>query len=81
MRAKRTRDTVIIEVTGTECHECIGQAIDDAIVETLHAGERIVQQYWRGACRMYFVIDLVIEDPLRVSDADLDRKENGVPSV
>jgi len=81
MRVKRHKDTITIEVTGTECYECIGQSIDDAIVEKLHPGERIVQQYWRGECRMHFVIDLVIEDPMRVSDADLDRKENGVPLV
>ena len=81
MRVRRHKDTVTIEITGTECAECIGQSVDDAITETLHAGERIVQQYWLGQCRMHLVIDLVIEDPMRVSDADLDRKENGVPLV
>jgi hypothetical protein len=83
MRVKRHRDTVTIEITGTECAECIGQSVDDAITETLHAGERIVQQYWQGQCRMHLVIDLVIEDPyrLQLSDADLDRKENWVPLV
>jgi len=81
MRVKRRKDTVTIEITGTECAECIGQSVDDAIAETLHTGERIVQQYWQGQCRMHLVINLVIEDPYRLSDADLDRKENGVPSL
>ena len=38
MRVKRHKDTVTIEITGTECAECIGQSVDNAITETLHAG-------------------------------------------
>lgn len=81
MRVKRNRDTVTIEVTGTECAEWLGQQFEDAIEEQLDATERLIGRKFRRDCRISLAVDLEIEDPYRLSDADLDRRENGVPLV
>lgn len=81
MKVKRHKDTITIEVTGPECAEWLGQQLDDEIMERLDAGELIVGRTFRRDCRISLVVDLEIEDPYRLSDADLDRRENGVPLV
>lgn len=81
MRVKRHRDTITIEVNGPECCEWLGQQFEDAIEEHLDATERLVGRRFRRDCRISLVVDLEIEDPYRLSDADLDRRENGVPLV
>lgn len=81
MRVKRHKDTITIEITGPECAEWMGDQMDSEILEQLDATERIVGVKFRRDCRISLVVDLEIEDPMRVSDADLDRRENGVPLV
>lgn len=81
MKVKRHKDTVTIEVTGAECAEWMGQQFEDAIEEQLDATERLICVNFRSTCRISMVVDLAIEDPYRLSDADLDRRENGVPLV
>ena len=81
MKVKRHKDTVTIEVTGPECAEWLGDQMDSEILEQLDATERLIGRKFRPSCRISLVVDLLIEDPYRLSDADLDRKENGVPLV
>jgi len=72
MRVKRHRDTVTLEITGTECAEWLGQQFEDAIEEQLDATERLIGVKYRQMCRISLVVDLGIEDPYRLSDAILD---------
>lgn len=81
MKVKRHKDTITIEVTGPECAEWLGDQMDSEILEQLDATERLIGRKFRRDCRISLVVDLEIEDPYRLSDADLDRKENGVPLV
>jgi hypothetical protein len=82
MRVKRYKDTAKIVVTGREVYEWLNaQQLNDSLVETLDATERMVDFEMEPDCRIEIGVRMVIEDPMRLSDADLDRKENGVPLV
>lgn len=82
MKVKRHKDTVTIEITGPECAEWLSWAqFEGEVEEKLDATERLMNCKFRRDCRISLVVDLLIEDPYRLSDADLDRKENGVRTL
>ena len=82
MTIKRRGNRLYIEVNGSDCHYWIDpHTLGDAIAENLTDTERIIEAPLSEFSSIRICVDMVIEDRLGVSDADLDRKENGVPLV
>lgn len=82
MTIKRRGNRLCIEINGSDCHYWMDpHTLGDAIAESLTDTERIIEAPFNKFSNIRICVDMMIDDRLGISEADLNRKENGVPLV
>ena len=82
MTAKRNGDTLRLTLTGQEVREYLNEfAITEAVIEQLDAGEHLLVWALRPDAEITLTLDLDILAAPGQSEAEIYRRENGVPLV
>lgn len=79
MTAKRNGDTLRITLKGAEIAEYMD--LTETVMDQLEPDERLTYYTIRNSCEVVLVIDLEIEAAPGQSEAEIYRRENGVPLV